>query len=577
MMKDLWTEKLKQRARGEYFDETTASAIGWKSVWHRFEPLTPFGKELKAGLQPFLPGEEEALERELDVVLGADEAWRRNGAQFADITSILSGIRDLRGSVAKASAGGVLDTVELYEMKRFCMSVKELRDRLKESGWAYPKDVEPFDLEGLLDVLDPSGRRDRTFFIDEAFSEGLARIRLERRKKEKAYRERMAAIQEKVAADLGMSPNFRGEIPISKADEECLARARVHPNLAYVRESAGYTYFQVTEDAKARRIAEALEKLKEREYKEEARVRARLSRQVGVRSAVLLETMRRVGRLDFLLAKARMAYEMDAVKPVIARGGVLEVEEGRHPVIEDALRKKGKRFVPVSIALKNGVAVITGPNMGGKTVTLKTVGLLCAMAQFGFLVPAKSFRLSLRRYIYFSAIEDGQAVGLSSFGMEIAGLKSALRRRNESGLILLDELSRGTNPREGFALSAAVIRYLKDTNSITVFATHYDGLGAIEGVAHWQVRGLAGVNLAEAFERLSAKSPVDAGLDWLQEHMDYRLQQVSGDAETPKDALVVARLLGLDEEVLKAAERVLKSKKSCVEGVDTGGVRPAAN
>lgn len=565
-----------ERSVERFFCGTTATAIGFKNLWHRIEPFTAFGKELKAAVKPYLPGQEEALDSELGEVEGALAAWKRATRIFQAMCGCISQVKDLRGSVAKASIGGILDSIELFEIKQLCLSVSELRRLLGESGWAYPQGVKPPSLDDLKSVLDPKGRGDRSLYIDDAFSERLGRIRREKRLKEKAYREKMDEIRRSVAAVLGVSVNFRNEVLVSMADEDLLRRATEHPSLAHARDSAGYSYFRVREDAGASRLLDEIDALKQEEYAEEEHVRRKLSREIGKRASILGSAMSHIGRLDFLLAKAKTAGELDCVRPMVIPGEgepgdvILALQDGRHPLVKEVLEKKGNAFTPVSISLERGATVITGPNMGGKTVTLKTLGLLVAMAQHGLLVPAKSFRLSLRGFIYFSALEDGQSVGLSSFGMEVAGLKPVLGRGGDRGLILLDEFSRGTNPREGFALSAAVLRRLKETNSVTVFATHYDGLAAIEGVAHWQVRGLAGARHRD----LAAASKVGSGLDWLQKNMDYRLQRAGKDAETPKDALVVARLLGLDDDVLRLAEGMIGPRRRR-RGVVNGDGLPA--
>ncbi|NPV69767.1 MAG: hypothetical protein HPY55_03840 [Firmicutes bacterium] len=551
----------------QFLNETTAGAIGFRGLWHRFEPFTAVGKDLKTSARPFMPGQEPAFEAEMAVVESALNAWSRQPKTFQRMCGFLAQVKDLRGSIAKSVHGGLLDTVELYEIKRLCLTVAELRRTLRESGWPHPDDVMPPALDDLQAILDPRGRGDSGFYIDESFSRKLGQVRSEKRQKEKAYREKARALREAVAAAIGVSPNFRGEVPVSMADEAIVEKAAGHPNLAHARDSAGYSYYRVREDSEARALLDDLDTLKRQEYREEERVRQKLSREIGIRGSWLSAAMERTGRLDFILAKVRLAQEFGCVRPQIA-DDELALEEGRHPLIEEALKKRGQQLVPVSISLLHGATVITGPNMGGKTVTLKTLGLVVAMAQYGLLVPAKSFRFSLRRFIYFSAMEDSQTVGLSNFGMEVSNLKPALKRRNERGLILLDELSRGTNPAEGFALSAAVLRYLRDTNSITVFATHYDGLASVEGVAHWQVRGLAGASLSGVTSILS--SP-DAGLEWLFKNMDYRLQRAGKEAETPKDALVVARLLGLDDELLKLAEGFLNSRKRVLEVMDSDG------
>ena len=154
--------------------------------------------------------------------------------------------------------------------------------------------------------------------------------------------------------------------------------------------------------------------------------------------------------------------------------------------------------------------------------------------------------------------------GLSSFASEVLSLKEALSRREEKGLILLDEVGRGTNPAQGLALYAAILDYLRETResrATVIASTHFHGLAKALDVPHWQVAGL--VPDAGAIDAGSIGKDVPKDINWLYKHMDYRLQRVGPDTPTPQDALLVARVLGLNGEIVTRAEAfVNKSKES---------------
>ncbi|MGB9867354.1 MAG: MutS-related protein [Bacillota bacterium] len=556
--------------RRGFMDEQSANIVGFKWVWQQLTPVTPYGRELKNQTEPYLPGEEEALRRELDTVEAAVWGWQATPASFRGILGLLAQVKDLRGSLVKAQAGGVLDTVELYEIKRFVLLVREIIVALAKSGWQYPPELQPVPLGELEKALDPSGKGERSFYIDESHSRALARIRLKRREGEKAYREERTRLYEEVKAAVGLAPNYRGELTVSKADSAALEAARRHPQVGYVRETEKHVYFQVKPTPRMMEIEGELEQIKQREYREEARVRAGLSRVVARCSGTLTENMGRIGALDLLIAKAELARRLRCTKPEVLPGNEagpgMVLVGARHPVVEEALSKRGRSFTPVTIELDEGATVMTGPNMGGKSVTLKTIGLCTAMAQYGLMVPALRFAFKLRGFVFFSQLDEGASVGLSSFGAEVTHLNRALARRSERGLLLLDELTRGTNPSEGFAISAAVLQVLRDTGCITVFASHYDGLAQAGGAAHWQVKGLSREDIA------ALNQCPERGVEWLQEHMDYRLERVEEGRETPKDAIAVARALGLDHGVLELAEAILARRGGVNGGMVRGGL-----
>ena len=146
--------------------------------------------------------------------------------------------------------------------------------------------------------------------------------------------------------------------------------------------------------------------------------------------------------------------------------------------------------------------------------------------------------------------------GLSTFGGEIKLISEAVEKANEKGLILIDELARGTNPEEGYAISKALVEYLKDKKSITLITTHYDNIGNTEGVVHLQVVGLSNIDFQKLEKKLS--EDVEDKIDIINKYMDYRLKIIDNKkGETPREAINIARIMGLKPEILDLAEKNL--------------------
>lgn len=133
-------------------------------------------------------------------------------------------------------------------------------------------------------------------------------------------------------------------------------------------------------------------------------------------------------------------------------------------------------------------------------------------------------------------------------------MKEIIDRADERGLILVDELARGTNPMEGYAISKAILSYLKDKESITVITTHFDGLTEDHKIKHLQVKGLSEVDIRGLSEEITRDK---AGIEQVHQYMDYRLVEVQGRNRVPRDAIKVARLMGLQEEILLHAQDYL--------------------
>ena len=212
------------------------------------------------------------------------------------------------------------------------------------------------------------------------------------------------------------------------------------------------------------------------EAREVERILRQLSGMVGLSGEDLLLTLDLMARLDLDIAKARYAEAMNAVAPWVDNQGVaerrLKLVRARHPLLTGAV-------VPVSVDLDrdNGVMLITGPNAGGKTVTLKTVGLLALMAQSGLHIPAEEAHFPRFDGVY-ADIGDQQSIqqSLSTFSSHITNLKGMMSQSTANSLVLVDELGSSTDPEEGSALASAVLRYFQRIGSFVVATTHHRGV-----------------------------------------------------------------------------------------------------
>jgi DNA mismatch repair protein MutS2 len=224
-----------------------------------------------------------------------------------------------------------------------------------------------------------------------------------------------------------------------------------------------------------------------------------------------------------------------------------------NPEICDLLAEKNRSFVPVSIALRRGATVITGANMGGKSVALKTVALNVLLLQAGFLPCAKQAKMPLFHSVKM-LFDDLQSIqsGLSGFGSEIVEFQKALNEVEQGySLFLLDEFARGTNPDEGALIVQAVTRYLEKTNAISILSTHYDKVAENAG-AHYQIIGLRDIDPETI--RSELKTTGDDGIEVIARHMNYGLYRVEGKSDCPRDALNICRMLSLKQEILASIE-----------------------
>ncbi|PYV93328.1 MAG: hypothetical protein DMG05_01920 [Acidobacteria bacterium] len=241
--------------------------------------------------------------------------------------------------------------------------------------------------------------------------------------------------------------------------------------------SSGQTIF--LEPLEALELNNQLVQLKELAELEVRNILLALTNEIRERLSDLQTAVRLLASLDFTFAKAKFSQKYKCVIPHVNEGGVLTIVEGRHPILERSLQSQGLEIVPISIDLDGTrhILVISGPNTGGKTVALKTVGLLTLMGLSGIPVPAVAADICILHQV-FADIGDHQSIleNLSTFSSHLLNIKEILERVSAPALVLLDELGSGTDPVEGSALGVAIVESLREKGIIAVVTTHHNGL-----------------------------------------------------------------------------------------------------
>lgn len=308
------------------------------------------------------------------------------------------------------------------------------------------------------------------------------------------------------------------------------------PGLVHDVSATGSTYF--VEPVSAVNANNALKELEIRERKEIERILAELSSDAAAHKGDILQNYGALISLDVIFAKAKLAARMNAWAPVMNGAGKIELRNARHPLID------AKRVVPISIHLGSQFdsMIITGPNTGGKTVTLKTVGLLTLMAECGLHIPAAEGSCLSTFDAILADIGDEQSItqSLSTFSGHMRTIVDVIDQCDSRTLVLLDELGAGTDPAEGAALAIALIEYCRKMGSAVIATTHYAELKL------YAMR-TAGV--------------VNASCEFNVETLQPTYKLLIG-IPGKSNAFAISRKLGLPEEILKeASDLVGKSDK----------------
>lgn len=534
----------------------TRSETGLDYVMSQIDLNTPFGKDILKATKPFFPGQEEELRHELDKIENMIRFTEANQRSVPLLAEAFMEIKDVTYTIER-SARNALSVVELYEIKTLLLMMRKIDQICHQTDTPVPEEFLLEPTEELLDVLDPNKDRINTFYIYDDFSEKLAQLRREKHGTEVAIRKKQKARKEEIRKEYGIVLTPKFDCAVSKNGGE-LEKYRRVPDLQQVSEDYMTVTFELKPGEDVYALTAQMEDLVTQIEDEETAVRQRLSLKISEYEGILKKNCRRIGALDVALGKALYAVKHHCVKPEISDEHIVEITEGRHLQVEDVLRSKGKTYCPVSISLADGVTCITGANMGGKTISLKLSGLVPILAQYGFFVPCEKATVGLSNYMQI-LIGDSQSVerGLSSFGSEMEELKEILDHSEDRSLLLIDEIASGTNPVEGLALTRSLVDYLKEKPYITLMTTHFEAVTEENDVKNMQVRGLAGVDFQKLDSELRYANRKER-INIISKYMDYRLYTVEENRQIPKDALNIAKMLGINKEIIDGAQKYIK-------------------
>lgn len=459
----------------------------------------------------------------------------------------LSGASDIRPQVQRAQLGGVLlpgDLLQVAATVRVARTWKAVISRLGSTLPVLATTASRLgEHPGLAETIEES--ISETGEVADRASPALKRIRSQLRDIQERLLARLheiitsPAYRQALQDPIITQRSGRYVVPV-KAEFKGQVKGVVHDQSA-----SGATLFvepmAIMDLANQRRQAEI------EEDREIQRVLRQISQEVAQQAPSLTATVEALAELDLAMAKARLAEEMRAIRPgLLASSGrprpqpVIHLIDARHPLLHGTV-------VPISVELGRDfdALVITGPNTGGKTVALKTIGLLAAMAQAGLQIPAgEGSSISVFRDL-FADIGDEQSIeqSLSTFSAHITRIIDILVRADEHCLVLLDELGAGTDPQEGSALARAILSYLVRRGIPTVATTHCSEL---KSYAHATAR----VENASVQFDLETLSPT------------YRLQiGLPGQS----NALAIAERLGMPAEVLDEARSLLTPQEAQIE------------
>ncbi len=448
---------------------------GLKFIYENLHIQSPIGR--KQLLNQLFITDASLLQKELDLLEESIAFFQQkeNASVIDSVNHILQQTNDISSTIIRLEQQQVLDDIEFFEIKKFCLLTQQIADLLKNTPFT---SVSITNSEAAIQLLDPENTRIPHFYIYSAYDKILKELR-------------------KKITDT------------------------TDPNEA--------------------------EKYRFESIKREDKIRANLTGKLLPYQKILEFNLTQIAILDILWAKAAQALKLGFCKPGISIENTT-YNQLFNPEIKEILESSSKKFQSVDITLYPNSCLITGANMSGKTVLLKTIALSQYLFQFGFYVPAtQAAILPVEEVCIIIGDHQSEANGLSSFADEILKINQIIKKvkKGERLLVLIDELARTTNPEEGKALVSAFILIMSEYRVMSLITTHYSGIHS--PARKLRVKGLKTNRLT-----------VNITPRTLNDFMDYSLVETQDD-DVPMEALKIAEIFNVDEEFLRLAKEMTRN------------------
>ncbi|MCX7647940.1 MAG: hypothetical protein N2Z60_04955 [Elusimicrobiales bacterium] len=508
-----------------------------------FRPSTSYGKIYKENLK--IISSQKELEKRYDAIEKALEIRKKKRFNYDKIKYHLKNIPHI--DIEKEFS----DISDVFICKKFInnyTAICGLLNKKEKDFFGFS-----FDFKELYDILNIDGFGD-SFYLSDKYDKRLEAVRNEISEVSKKIEQTKKEFLEKIKKDTGISPvedfivvesldikkNFADYFNIEIYDSSKFVLKPKYP-IEYIE------------------LIQKREKILSEEKKIEAEVIRKLIEKINRFKSEIYKSISAVLNLDIAVSSAELAVKYSLKRPQFGFKSI-KVTEGFFIPLKEELTKIGVNYVPLSFTFDNRINIIQGSNMGGKSVVLKTVGVLQLMAQCGFFVPAKEFKTQVFDSLY-ALTQDEITKGLSNFAMEIYDFIRVYKNIEEKKvLILADEFAKTTNVSEAVSLINSIVADFSQRKNVFFFlATHFSGISDFNNLDFLRMKGF-NKNKYQNFSDERKEMDISDKIKIINKFMDYEIIRIKNSSSNLSDALEISKIIGLDKKLYENALKFLEGK-----------------
>ncbi len=564
----------------KFIDKITYKSLHIKDILDLIHPYSALGAKQKKCFLPYTTGNEEKLNNEFQEIAELSNIFKEDDSFHLKLTSLLSKFNDITNLVNELSYepskyhSQVLEIDELYDIKKFVFYYEETRLLIEEKNIDIV--VACPSLSSLLNILDPNDFQIPSFSITNGFSQKLSTLKSKLTRLNNSYTKLECSRLNKAKEELGLK-NIEKEIVISRNNKDLLDKLLKSTYYITTSENFANITFTLRQSESMVNLKKKGIQLKDEIKTEELLVRNELTKTVTNYKRELLTSLSLIAKLDYLTARAVFQNKFNCCIPKIMSQDNNKIQFSFNKAInlkiKTYLQLQNINYQPIDFTAYKRISAITGANMAGKTTLLETIGQLVYLTCMAIPLPCEDAVVSLVDFIFCSQLpNENYRSDLSSFAAELISLNEVIINNHGKGLFLVDEFARGTNPVEGEAFSVALINFFVESKTRNVYkdmvvtATHFPSANITDQANHYKIAGISHqdyIKLKQSlkFDKFTDRDKLSQRIFELHKYMNYQPELLNASNIPPQDAVIIAEILGVDQEIIAETRSLIKKKR----------------